>query len=60
MPIIFFANKKDLPTALAPAEIAQALQLEAIKDRAWQIVPSNGLSGEGLDKGTDWLAEKLA
>ena len=60
VPIIFFANKKDLPTALSPAEIAQALRLEDIKDRAWQIVPSNGLNGEGLDKGTDWLAEKLS
>lgn len=37
----------------------QALRLEEIKDRPWQIVPSNALSGEGLDKGTDWLAEKL-
>eukprot|EP00798_Chlamydomonas_sp_ICE-L_P026100 gene26100-11814_t len=26
----------------------------------WQIVPSNALSGEGLAKGTDWLAEKLS
>ncbi len=59
-PIIFFANKKDLPTALSPVEIAQALCLDDIKDRAWQIVPSNGLTGEGLDKGTDWLVEKLS
>mmetsp|Transcript_39352 Transcript_39352/g.117072 ORF Transcript_39352/g.117072 Transcript_39352/m.117072 type:complete len:138 (-) Transcript_39352:88-501(-) len=60
VPILFFANKKDLPTALSPVEIAQALCLEDIKDRPWQIVPSNGLTGEGLDKGTDWLSEKLA
>eukprot|EP00798_Chlamydomonas_sp_ICE-L_P027196 gene27197-2444_t len=60
VPIIFFANKKDLPTALSPAEIAQALQLEAIKDHPWQIIPSNALTAEGLDKGTDWLAEKLS
>mmetsp|Transcript_19204 Transcript_19204/g.41468 ORF Transcript_19204/g.41468 Transcript_19204/m.41468 type:complete len:182 (-) Transcript_19204:442-987(-) len=60
VPVLFFANKKDLPQALPPVEIAQALRLEDIKDRAWQIVPSNGLTGEGVDKGTDWLAEKLA
>lgn len=59
VPILFFANKKDLPTALSPVEIAQALRLEDIKDRPWQIVPSNGLTGDGLDKGTDWLGEKL-
>eukprot|EP00798_Chlamydomonas_sp_ICE-L_P008609 gene8608-34049_t len=60
VPIIFFANKKDLPAALSPAEIAQALQLGSIKDHPWQIVPSNALTAEGLDKGTDWLAEKLS
>uniref|UniRef100_A0A7S0S4J2 ADP-ribosylation factor-like protein 6 n=1 Tax=Chlamydomonas leiostraca TaxID=1034604 RepID=A0A7S0S4J2_9CHLO len=59
VPVLFFANKKDLPTALTPVEIAQALRLEEIKDRPWQIVPSNALTGEGLDRGTEWLAEKL-
>lgn len=59
VPILYFANKKDLPAALSPVEIAQALGLEDIKDRPWQIVPSNGLTGEGLDKGTDWLVERL-
>ncbi len=37
----------------------QALQLEEIKDRPWQIVPTNALDGEGLDRGMEWLAEKL-
>lgn len=60
VPVLFLANKKDLPTAMPPVEIAQALGLEDIRDRAWQIVPSNGLSGEGIDKGVDWLAERLA
>ena len=59
VPIIFFANKKDLPTAFTPVEIAQALGLEDIKDRAWQIVPSNALTGEGVEKGCEWLAEKM-
>ncbi len=103
MPVLFLANKKDLPTALSPVEIAQvrlggvalrrrpmgstavglwpwraggrgaptsspdpacgcvsqALQLEEIKDRPWQIVPTNALDGEGLERGMEWLAEKL-
>ncbi|GLI71658.1 hypothetical protein VaNZ11_016939 [Volvox africanus] len=72
VPVVFFANKKDLPVAMPPVEIAQAavtalppclgrwaLGLDNIKDRPWQIVPSNGLSGEGIDKGVDWLAERL-
>jgi ADP-ribosylation factor-like protein 6 len=60
VPVLFFANKKDLPTALLPVEIAQALRLEEIKDRPWQIVPSNALTGDGLPAGIDWLCEKLA
>ncbi|GFH06256.1 ADP-ribosylation factor-like 6, partial [Haematococcus lacustris] len=60
VPILFLANKKDLPTALTPVELAQALRLEDIKDRPWQIVPSNALTGEGLDRGTEWLADKLS
>lgn len=59
VPILFCANKKDLPTAMNPAEIAQALHLEELRDRPWQIVPSNALTGEGLEAGTDWLAEKI-
>lgn len=60
IPVIFFANKKDLPNALSPVEIAQTLSLEDIKDRPWQIVPTNGLTGEGVDKGTDWLHSKVS
>lgn len=59
IPLLMFANKKDLPTALSPIEVAQALKLEDIRDRPWQIFPSNALTGEGVDKGADWLAEKL-
>jgi hypothetical protein len=38
---------------------AQAFRLEEIRERPWQIVPSNALTGEGMDRGMDWLAEKL-
>ncbi len=38
----------------------QALTLEEIKDRPWQIVPTNALTGEGLERGMEWLADKIA
>ncbi|KAK9808658.1 hypothetical protein WJX72_001484 [[Myrmecia] bisecta] len=60
VPLLFYANKKDVPTALSPVEVAQALKLEDIRDKPWQIVPSNALTGEGLEKGTDWLADILS
>jgi ADP-ribosylation factor-like protein 6 len=33
--------------------------LEDIRQRPWQIVPSNALTGDGLDRGIEWLAGKL-
>lgn len=94
VPLLFLANKMDLPSALMPVELAQvsaalphalhapaagtvccalafitalplpatpsqALRLEDIRERPWQIVSSNALTGEGLDRGMDWLGEKL-
>ena len=55
IPLLFFANKKDSvnPVALSPIEVARALQLEAIKDRPWQIVPSDAKKGEGAVKKTE-------
>lgn len=59
VPVLFLANKRDLPTALPPVDIAEKLNLTSIKDRPWNIMPSNALSGEGLDKGMDWLSDKI-
>jgi ADP-ribosylation factor-like protein 6 len=58
-PLLLLANKKDLPSALSPAEIAQALQLEDIRQRPWHIAPSDALSGDGLGRAVDWLADQL-
>ena len=60
LPLLLMANKQDLDGALPSSELAQALQLETIKDRPWQIVATNALTGDGLDTGTEWLADALA
>ena len=59
VPLLIYANKQDLPNALPPHDIAEALELDAIKTRPWQILPSNALTGEGLAAGTDWLSEMI-
>jgi signal recognition particle receptor subunit beta len=59
VPLLFFANKMDIPNSLAAPDIALALRLEDIKDRPINIVPSNALTGEGLDRGIDWLAGQV-
>ena len=40
VPMLFFANKMDLPSALTPVECAQALKLDEIKDKPWQVSQS--------------------
>lgn len=59
VPLLIFANKQDMCTALSPVEIAEALNLDAIKDRGWIIIPSKALTGEGLDRGMDWLSTTI-
>ena len=36
-PVLFFANKQDLPHALSPEEVAERLKLSAIRDRPWRM-----------------------
>ncbi len=43
-PILFFANKMDISGHLQPVE-CQALELDRIRDRTWQIIPSNAKTG---------------
>ena len=59
VPILFFANKKDLPYALSEAEIAKEFELDNISDRDWHIEASNALTGDGVSDGIQWLAKKL-
>ena len=37
IPILFFANKMDLPGSLDASDIAEQLELDAITDRPWHI-----------------------
>jgi ADP-ribosylation factor-like protein 6 len=48
-----------LPHLLPICFAVQALHLQEMQERPWQIAPTNGLTGEGLDKAMEWLADKL-
>lgn len=49
----------DAPPVLSLCRVVQALHLEALQERPWQIAPTNGLTGDGLDKAMEWLADRL-
>jgi len=59
VPILFFANKMDLPRALSAADVSKLLALETIVDRPWRIVASNALTGAGVEEGMKWLSDHL-
>lgn len=53
--LLVFANKQDLPNAMAPAEITERLGLHKLRDRNWFVQPSCAVSGDGLFEGLTWL-----
>ncbi len=48
LPLLVLSNKMDLPDALLPAEVAAALQLTAIRDRAIHIAGCSSLQNTGV------------
>lgn len=60
VPLLVFANKQDLLNALHPTELTSGLNLHAIRDRQWCILPCSAKSGEGLQEGMDFLVEELS
>ncbi len=60
VPLLVFANKQDLLSALPASDLSVGLNLTAIKDRAWQIAPCSAKSGEGLAEGMQWLIKVVS
>ena len=59
IPILFFANKMDVPGSLTPVDCMKVMALERITNKPWHITSSNALTGAGVDDGVEWLAGKL-
>ncbi|KAH9500737.1 ADP-ribosylation factor protein 3 [Bulinus truncatus] len=57
VPVLIFANKQDLLTSAKASEIAEGLNLNAIRDREWQIQACSAISGEGIKDGVEWMTK---
>jgi len=57
--LVVLANKQDLDTAMSVAEVHQALGLDALKNRTFQIFKTSATKGDGLDEAMDWLSNTL-
>lgn len=57
--LLVLANKQDIEGCLSVAEVHQALGLDALKNRTFQIFKTSATKGEGLDQAMDWLSNVL-
>lgn len=53
------ANKQDMEGAMSVAEVHQALGLDLLRNRTFQIFKTSAVKGEGLDQAMDWLSNAL-
>jgi signal recognition particle receptor subunit beta len=60
-PILFLANKMDLPHSMAHQAIAENMGLtEIAHQHTWKIMRCCGITGEGVQEGWDWLVQQLS
>ena len=59
VPLLIFANKQDLISALTSEEISEGLNLTSIRDRPWSIQPCSAKDGDGLQDGMEWVVENI-
>jgi len=57
IPLLVFANKSDIPTALSHNDVMLEMDLKNSlhNKKSWQICASSGLTGEGLQEGMKWV-----
>lgn len=60
VPLLVFANKKDLPNALRTSELSQRLGLDDMRKRRLLIQSACAMNGDGIHQGFDWLSHVLA
>eukprot|EP01084_Bolivina_argentea_P004891 9264_1 len=61
LPILFCCNKKDLPDAQTTKSIEVALSLKKtlMRNNPFHMVSTNGLTGDGLQQGLNWLSAQM-
>jgi len=57
--LVVLANKQDMEGAMSVSEIHNALGLETMKNRTFQIFKTSAIRGEGLDSAMQFLTDSL-
>uniref|UniRef100_A0A8C3GDK7 ADP ribosylation factor 5 n=1 Tax=Cairina moschata TaxID=8855 RepID=A0A8C3GDK7_CAIMO len=58
--LLVFANKQDMPNAMAVSELTDKLGLQALRSRTWYVQATCATQGTGLYDGLDWLSHELS
>ena len=56
VPVVVFANKQDLPSALPPSEVGNKLGMHRMHNRQWYVQGTCALNGDGIYEGMHELA----
>ncbi|XP_014300213.1 ADP-ribosylation factor-like protein 6 isoform X2 [Microplitis demolitor] len=59
IPMLFLANKMDLPDSLTTVKLVAALGLDRIHNKPWHIRATNAVTGEGLQSAIEWLTDQI-
>ncbi|KAG7297296.1 ADP-ribosylation factor protein 3 [Plutella xylostella] len=59
VPLLVYANKQDLATALPASEVAMQMGLHVIRGRTWQIQACVATDGTGLKEGMEWVCKNI-
>lgn len=57
--LLIFANKQDLPNALSPADMTDALGLSQLRNRKWHIQSTCAIKDQGVFEGLEWLCNQV-
>jgi len=57
--LLVFANKQDLPNAMAASELTDKLGLNSLRGKRWYIQSTCATQGQGLYEGLDWMSNEI-
>ena len=60
IPLLVYANKQDLYSAVDAKQLSEGLNLHLTRARLWQIQACSARTGEGLQPAVEWLLQTIA
>ncbi|XP_066916364.1 E3 ubiquitin-protein ligase TRIM23-like [Clytia hemisphaerica] len=58
--ILIYANKQDLPNAVSMDTLSERIGIHRLcSGRTWTMIPCSAHTGDGLQRGLDWLANQF-